>query len=209
MSGLTKNLLSIGKLTNTGHLIVFTPDSCFVIEKKDPKRVVLFGEWDPKSKLYRISNNLQRAKFYAHSASVSVPLNLPNFIGLTEDVLAPTISKEDPTNLWHKRMCHINHQTTHNMSSKFFVEGILYLQVGKDMKCETCVFAKQHRSRRPKRAVKRTTCSFELVHNDLCGPMHKDTEFKYLLPLTDNYTRYMWGSLYLFETDTFHHFKIL
>ena len=114
---LTKNLLSIGKLTKTGHLIVFTPDSCFVLEKRDPKRVVIFGEWDPKSKLYRISNNLQRAQFYAHSAPVSVPLNLPNFIGLMEDVLAPTISKEDPTDLWHKRLRHINHQTTHNMSS--------------------------------------------------------------------------------------------
>ena len=35
--GLTKNLLFVGKLTDTSHLVVFTPESCFVLEKKDPK----------------------------------------------------------------------------------------------------------------------------------------------------------------------------
>jgi hypothetical protein len=205
--GLTKNLLSVGKLTDTGHLVVFTPQSCFVLDKTEPKKVVLFGERDPKSRLYRISNNLQRAKFYAHPAPLKVPPDLPNFIGLTEDVPTPIISKEDLTDLWHKRLCHINHQTTHNMSSKKFVEGIPYLQVGKDRKCETCVLAKQHRSRQPKRVVKRTTRPFELVHSDLCGPIHNDTEFKYLLTFTDDYTRYTWVRFLRLKSDTFQHFK--
>lgn len=39
--------------------------------------------------------------------------------GLTKHVQAPIINKEYSTNLWHKRMCHMNHQKTHMLFRKF------------------------------------------------------------------------------------------
>ena len=45
------------------------------------------------------------------------------------------------------------------------------------------------------------------MHSDLCGPIHKDIEFKYLLTLTDDYTHYTWVCFLRLKSDTFQHFK--
>lgn len=45
--------------------------------------------------------------------------------------------------------------------------------------------------------------TFELVHSDLCGPIYKDTKFKYLLTLIDDYTRYTLVHFLCLKSDTF------
>ena len=37
--------------------------------------------------------------------------------------------------------------------------------------CETCVFGKQHHCPYRKGVAERATKPFELIHNDVCGPM--------------------------------------
>jgi hypothetical protein len=40
---LTKNLLSVGSITDRGHVIVFDSNKCFVNLKHDPKVIVAKG----------------------------------------------------------------------------------------------------------------------------------------------------------------------
>ena len=59
--------------------------------------------------------------------------------------------------------------------------------------CEACTQGKMHRFPFPKTSEKKTSPSLELIHSDLRGPMHLDSigGTKYVLTLTDDYTRYV------------------
>lgn len=50
----TKNLLSIGKLTDKGHTVVFNSKSCLILDKRNLSKVLLRGYRDPATILYRI-----------------------------------------------------------------------------------------------------------------------------------------------------------
>jgi len=60
-------------------------------------------------------------------------------------------------------------------------------------KCEACVQGKMHRIPFPKKSDKKTRQPLELVHSDLCEPMNVGSigGSKYLLTLTNDYTRYV------------------
>lgn len=111
------------------------------------------------------------------------------------------------TDLWHRRLCHINYQLAHYMSSKNIVTDLPTLDLAKDRKCEVCIRSKHHRHKRPKRAVHRSTRPLKLLHSDLCGPINSNTDEKYILTITDDYSRYTWVYFLSQKSHTFDTFR--
>ena len=61
------------------------------------------------------------------------------------------------------------------------------------MDCEPCALAKMHRLSFPKLSYNRSQKPMELIHSDLCGPMHIQSQggSRYFLTFIDDYTRYI------------------
>jgi hypothetical protein len=180
--GLTKNLISVGKLCDSGKSVHFNPELCFVLDKRTPCKVFLFGIRDPCSHLYHINTSKQMLEAHLQKLAVSTissklpvkPPYPPDFAGATEHAPMEPPYSSNVTDLWHKRLGHLNHQTAFHMSSKKFFIGLPPLQVGKDRKCEACVLGKQSQAKMGKRASHKASRPLQVVHSDLCGPFKEE-----------------------------------
>jgi hypothetical protein len=86
--GLTKNLLSVGRLTDGDRLVVFSSKGCFVVNCFNTKHVYLRGYHNPKDRLYHLSN----------SRGLPLPQKPPEllqFVNLTEDASTATSGQLD------------------------------------------------------------------------------------------------------------------
>nr|GEW14363.1 hypothetical protein [Tanacetum cinerariifolium] len=76
---------------------------------------------------------------------------------------------DDTSSLWHKRYGHLHYEGLQRLSSRKMVMGLPTIKAAST--CEECIVGKQARS--PFKASSwRATSKLELVHTDLCGPMH-------------------------------------
>jgi hypothetical protein len=57
--GLYRNILSVGKIANLGHMALFDQLSCFVISKEKPFRIIAKGARTHGSSLYRLTKLTQ------------------------------------------------------------------------------------------------------------------------------------------------------
>ena len=92
---------------------------------------------------------------------------------------------------------HLNHSYIDRLIKDKLVEG-MNCSTGKvNRKCEACVQGMMHRIPFPKKSDTKTSQPLKLVHSDLCEPMNVGSigGSKYLLTLTDDYTRYVNGVL--------------
>ena len=71
--------------------------------------------------------------------------------------------------------------------------------------CETCIYGKQCKRPFLKGKSKRASCSLEIVHADLCGPMQTKSfgGSKYFLLFTDDFTRMSWVYFLQLKSETF------
>lgn len=117
----------------------------------------------------------------------------------------------DSTDLWHKRICHLNYQTAHHMIEKNLVDVVTYLEVEKERQCEYCVLNKHHRSTKVKTLAKRAIKPLELIHSNLCGPL-RSTGWCYVLTFTEGFSRFTWLYFLKPKSETltlFQHFVAL
>lgn len=90
------------------------------------------------------------------------------------------------------------------------VEGVLVLEPYKGSPYETCVLAKNHQTRIPCISLLATTCSLELLHNDVCSPMSipSRTCNHYILTIIDDYSRFTWVYPIPNKPDVFPRFRL-
>ena len=98
-----------------------------------------------------------------------------------------SISKNEDTMLWHKRMGHPNFQYLSRMFPTICQPSNL------DMKCEVCELAKHHRSSYP-RAPYIPTKPFTTIHSALWGPSRNPnrTKARGFITFIDDHTRVCW-----------------
>lgn len=187
--GLQRNLMSVGTLTDAGHIVMFDSKSCHVFDKDNPRKVFVRGTRDPYNKLYHLRQLPPSAprKHSTHSAFT---------VGTTLDRV----------NLWHRRLSHVNFQTIHHMSQRGLALGLPRLPHVKHL-CDTCILAKHHRDRIPKRFVSHASRPLELIHSDLCGPVLAGTSPKYILTFIDDFSRFTWVYFLSYKSETFSRFK--
>nr|GFB47038.1 hypothetical protein [Tanacetum cinerariifolium] len=113
-------------------------------------------------------------------------------------------TKASPTQawFWHRRLSHLNFDYIYLLSKKDIVIGLLKLKYVKDQLCSSCEFSKAKRSSFKSKFVPSLKGRLNLLHIDLCGPMRVAiiNEKKYILVITDDYSRYTW-TLFLRSKD--------
>ena len=122
-------------------------------------------------------------------------------------------SRLSQTQVWHKRLGHLNYQSLYHLTTKQLVAGIPPLPLIKHV-CPSCMIGKLPQDRKPKHRTTRTSKPLQLIHSDICGPMPvtSRTGNRYILTFIDDFTRKTW--LYFLSEksqtlDSFKQFKSL
>ncbi|OMO54668.1 Zinc finger, CCHC-type [Corchorus capsularis] len=98
---------------------------------------------------------------------ITLPMvNKTFYLKLDEDVAYN--SQNEETELWHKRLGHVNYKSLQEMKKKNLVENLPMISQCSSI-CEVCEYGKQSRLPFPKHSW-RATKKLQLVHSDVCGP---------------------------------------
>jgi hypothetical protein len=100
-----------------------------------------------------------------------------------------TVTATNETQLWHKRLGHINEDNLRFMIQNHTVQGLSSIS-GQLNFCESCAINKSTRLPFPS-GGNRTTNKLQIVHSDLCGPMKTQTiqGNRYFITFIDDFTR--------------------
>lgn len=146
---LRANLISVGKITDKGHKVVFSRTKAEVVDRAD--KVLLTAKRE--GGLYYLSTPMD-----AECRKVCEP-----------DDATKTVRKNTLEN-WHIRMGHLNIQSLREAIKKGYIRGIDVDNVNEDFQCQVCLQGKMCRPPFPK-ASERVTTKGQLTHSDVCGPM--------------------------------------
>nr|GEW53143.1 hypothetical protein [Tanacetum cinerariifolium] len=96
--------------------------------------------------------------------------------------------------LWHRRLSHLNFDTINLLSKNDSVVGLPKLKFVKDHLCSSCELGKAKRKSFQTKTTPSSKRRLQLLHIDLCGPMHvASINGKiYVLVIVDDYSRYTW-----------------
>lgn len=155
------NLFSSGKAMDRGHQMRSDDKRCEMMRNGD---VVAVGV--RKGKLYQMIFKVDAQATDAACANVAI--------------------KKTSLRVWHERL---GHQNAAHVRSILRSRGIDF--VDEDLKCEACVYGKQHRGSFKSREEKASSCG-EIIHADVCGPMEETSHggSRYFLLLKDDFSHY-------------------
>ncbi|GKD41586.1 retrovirus-related pol polyprotein from transposon TNT 1-94 [Tanacetum coccineum] len=147
VEGLNHNLFSVGQFCDADLEVAFRKSTCFVRDLQGND--LLTG--NRGSDLYTIS---------LQETTSSTPICL--------------MAKASPTQawLWHRRLSHLNFNYINLLSKKDIMIGLPKLKYVKDQLCSSCEVSKAKRISFKTKAVPSSKGSLNLIHMDLCGPMH-------------------------------------
>jgi hypothetical protein len=161
--GLTKNLLSISALEKKGLRVAFIDGEVLMWAKgKTMEEAIVIGK--EEGGLYKLKG---------HSKA------------------AMTHSIENPCELWHRRLSHINLKALPYVSKA--ITGLPELKVDHEGVCNGCAQGKNIKNPFPKRDSK-VEGVLDLIHSDVCGPMPSSSisGYEYYLSFIDDcYPRFL------------------
>nr|CAH66391.1 OSIGBa0134J07.9 [Oryza sativa] len=182
---LKQNLLSIGQLLEHGYAVYFEDFSCKILDRKNNRLVAKINMEKNRNFLLRMNHTTQMA----------------------------LRSEVDISDLWHKRMGHLNYRALKLLRTKGMVQGLPFITLKSDP-CEGCVFGKQIQASFPHSGAWRASAPFELVHTDIVGkvPTMSEGGNWYFITFIDDYTRMIW--VYFLKEksaalETFKKFKVM
>lgn len=207
---MTKNLLSIYKITRENNVLVeFSADDC-VVKDKNSQEILLRGFL--QNGLYQLAIPLRTSvsspgefNTQAHGYQTSLQSSLSSE---STSFLQPCNSsivsdKKSDVNkdvlLWHRRLGHPHAPILSSVMEQLHVKPS---NANKINFCEACQFGKLHQNVFPSSTTK-STKPFELVHADVWGPspIVSSTGFRYYLLFVDDFTRYSWIYPFKFQSE--------
>ena len=165
---MTKNLISVEAIADTGYRIMFSSRKCWVIDNKGI--AIASGHRDPFNGLY----SFQR-KATALSSEHQVPVEPP--------------PRSFTSTLWHRRLGHLSYSSLHHLSRSSNALGLPRIELENHV-CPCCMAGRQYRKRFPRKSENRSSHPSERIHSDLMGPMPQISlgGSKYVLIFTDDYS---------------------
>ncbi|KAK3001904.1 LOW QUALITY PROTEIN: hypothetical protein RJ639_022194 [Escallonia herrerae] len=165
--GLTKNLVSVPQITDSGKYVLFGPKDVKVLDnvKEISADVIFSGE--------------KKGSLFVMSAG---------------EAYVKKTSQTNNAAIWHARLGHVGYQLLQQISSKKLVDGMPTLKnVREDVICQGCQYGKSHRLPFKRSSNQRSTL-FELVHADLMGPTRTPSYsgHRYVMVLVDDHSRFTW-----------------
>ena len=167
--GITKNLLSVGTLTDHNKTLIFRSNGCFVFDNTTSKVEIFAPRESPKG-LYKISGTQRSSR--------------------------PTVNlaySTSPATLWHKRLGHFHTKGLQRMINHEAVQGLPRLHFS-NQTCSGCQLGKHTRTKMPKQTTHHASKILELIHSDVCGPF-KVTSLggcRYFVSFIDDYSKKLW-----------------
>lgn len=174
------NLLSVGKIADRGHKVIFEKDKAYIVEKS--------GE---------VSLTAQRRDglyyFEFEKKEVSNYTRKSNDCDLME---------------WHRKLGHINERDLKKMAQDNLMYGLRPTDEKLEA-CETCIKGKLSRLPFTRHDGLYTTEKLEIIHSDVCGPFECETlaGSRYYVTFIDDFTRYCHVYFIKKKSDVFNTFK--
>ncbi|GJU19753.1 putative ribonuclease H-like domain-containing protein [Tanacetum coccineum] len=170
------NLFSISQMCDKKNSVLFTETECLVLSLD-------FKLIDESQVLLKVprQNNM-----YSFNLKNVVPSG-----GLTCLFAKATI---DESNLWHRRLGHINFKTMNKLVKGNIVRGLPLKLFENDHTCVACQKGKQHKASYKTKLVSSISQPLQMLHMDLFGPTFVKSLNKkmYCLVVTDDYSRFSW-----------------
>ncbi|GJV14087.1 putative ribonuclease H-like domain-containing protein [Tanacetum coccineum] len=100
----------------------------------------------------------------------------------------------DESNLWHRRLGHINFKTMNKLVRGNLVRGLPSKIFENDHTCVACQKGKQHKASYKTKLVSSISQPLQMLHMDLFGPTFVKSLNKkmYCLVVTDDFSRFSW-----------------
>ncbi|KAJ9535789.1 hypothetical protein OSB04_un001058 [Centaurea solstitialis] len=103
-------------------------------------------------------------------------------------------ASHDESNLWHRRMCHMNFKNMNKLVKNNLVRGLPRKEFFCNDNCVACLKGKQHKSSHKSKEVNSISSPLQLIHMDLFGPTNVMSIGKksYCLVIVDDFSRFTW-----------------
>ncbi|GJR99164.1 putative ribonuclease H-like domain-containing protein [Tanacetum coccineum] len=170
------NLFSVSQMCDKKNSVLFTETECLILS--------------PDFKLLNESQvllkDLRQNNMYSFNLKNVVPSG-----GLT-CLFAKAII--DESNLWHRRLGHVNFKTMNKLVRGNLVRGLPSKLFENDHTCVACQKGKQHKASCKTKLVSSISQPLQMLHMDLFGPTFVKSLNKkmYCLVVTDDFSRFSW-----------------
>ena len=174
------NLLSVSQMCDKGYGAIFSKNSCKIVTPELHQQIEQL-----------IANNTllearRQGNVYvvdlAHDTSVMTPTCF----------LAKASSSE--TNLWHRRLGHVNLKTINKLSKLNLVRGLPQKEFQCEEHCVPCLKGKQTKVSHKTIDESKSNNCLQLLHLDLFGPIRFPSlaSKRYCLVIVDDFSRFTW-----------------
>ncbi|GJW65615.1 putative ribonuclease H-like domain-containing protein [Tanacetum coccineum] len=156
--------------------VLFTDTECLVLSSD-------FKPLDESQVLLRVP---RKDNIYSFELKIVVPTK-----GLTCLFVKATIEE---SNLWHKRLGHINFKNINKLVKGNLVRGLPSKIFENNHSCVACQKGKQHKASCKTKLVNSISKPLHMLHMDLFGPTNVKSLLKksYCLVVTDDFSRFSW-----------------
>ncbi|GJX27335.1 putative ribonuclease H-like domain-containing protein [Tanacetum coccineum] len=170
------NLFSVSQICDKKNNVLFTDTECLVLSSD-------FKLLDESQVLLRVP---RKDNIYSVDLKSVVPTK-----GLTCLFAKATI---DESNLWHRRLGHINFKNMNKLVRGNLVRGLPSKIFENDHSCVACQKGKQHKASCKTKLVNSISKPLHMLHMDLFGPTNVKSLMKksYCLVVTDDFSRFSW-----------------
>ncbi|GJT39549.1 putative ribonuclease H-like domain-containing protein [Tanacetum coccineum] len=170
------NLFSVSQMCDKKNSVLFTETECLVLSLD-------FKLLDESQVLLKVPRH---DNMYSFDLKNVVPSG-----GLTCLFAKATI---DESNLWHRRLGHINFKTMNKLVRGNLVRGLPSKLFENDHTCVACQKGKQHKASCKTKLVSSISQPLQMLHMDLFGPtsVRSINHKTYCLVVTDDYSRFSW-----------------
>ncbi|GJY92754.1 putative ribonuclease H-like domain-containing protein [Tanacetum coccineum] len=170
------NLFSVSQMCDKKNKVLFTDTECLVLSPD-------FKLPDENQILLKVPRQNNMYSF-----------NLENIVPLGG--LACLIAKAttDESNLWHRRLGHVNFKNLNRLVKGNLVRGLPTKLFQNDHTCVACQKGKQHKTSCKPKLVSSISHTLQLLHMDLFGPtsVRSINHKTYCLVITDDFSRFSW-----------------
>ncbi|GJY06587.1 putative ribonuclease H-like domain-containing protein [Tanacetum coccineum] len=165
-----------GRIFRKKNNVLFTDTECLVLSSD-------FKLLDESQVLLRVP---RKDNIYSVDLKSVVPTG-----GLTCLFAKATI---DESNIWHRRLGHINYKTMNKLVRGNLVRGLPSKIFENDHSCVACQKGKQHKASYKTKLVNSISKPLHMLHMDLFGPTNVKSLMKksYCLVVTDDFSRFSW-----------------
>ncbi|GJZ40603.1 putative ribonuclease H-like domain-containing protein [Tanacetum coccineum] len=170
------NLFSVSQMCDKKNSVLFTDTECVVLSSD-------FKLTDENHVLLKVP---RKDNMYSIDLRNVVPQG-----GLTCLFLKATL---DESNLWHRRLGHINFKTMNKLVRGNLVRGLPSKIFENDHTCVACQKGKQHKASCKTKTVSSISQPLQMLHMDLFGLTFVKSIMKkmYCLVVTDDFSRFSW-----------------